>query len=876
MSAQPGGSNTCTLSTLLTNQRAIIPNYQRELAWDFRKMKKLWIDLFRHCQRLNPSAANDPYFIGAIIRNTNAGNSEIVDGQQRLVALSIISAGIRDALISTGNQDEAWEIHTQLIWDYTHTRTRLQAQDVYTTVPTAKPEQSTRKQMEPYFKLICPVYSGSSLKRNVLAGGTRGRIDANANAEWTQSSMNVHIFRNDKEICTLDLTAGMAFVHGSPTGNRIQFTAIGEDLLAGDEIWISPNTNWSDDEGIQDDYNAGTHEFYNRDFRNLYLLVRSQAEHFIIEQKEYETISSPLRVNAKSVRLKTTNEHHLFKPGSSTNSLTITDSVPTSGDFVSNYDWSEIYKGDNIHSKLKIRGELNPPPGANILMGATTTVDFEPIVYPHQGHNANPSHRAGSLKNLICDIWLVDIEFTTGNVSGKPISHFIHTNNPSHRAHLKTLDLLNALVHRIKDNPYFPSAHTQLTEQTNIAAHWTQIWDRLYKNMDKDPDVAQDFFYNWMIASKRWNPQENKRWKHKDLYPGLQQHWDSSRKLYLPNGNYDLVYLEEEFEEMNKYSELYVEGIKPETIGGTTGPIHLHKKLLFISNKMDKQWMPAYLAIRYLADVRGTTAITTLSVINGFLKSMVTLNLKYKYYPRFIAKNWSAGGTAPHSGPKFSPNDIHGVMDGNARGKWIKEIHDKIVSGALSGRTITKISQLPKDVVVGVTIPQWVAGDPCRKLVNGTGGAMSGFLWAFETVLSATSAPIGFQDAEIEHVLPKSPSYWVGALFTPTDKWYYRGSATPLHGQFVEMLGNKALIAKQLNIHVGKLSFAGKKLDQATGNPDCTDVGCTNHYNTSANYRSITAGNPSGVKNYPAWDDTEIVSRTEHMMDRIINMFNSI
>jgi len=300
--------------------------------------------------------------------------------------------------------------------------------------------------------------------------------------------------------------------------------------------------------------------------------------------------------------------------------------------------------------------------------------------------------------------------------------------------------------------------------------------------------------------------------------------------------------------------------------------------LLFILNKMDKQWMPAYLAIRYLAGSRGTSTTTTLMALNGFLTSMVTLNLKYKYYPRFIANNWSAGGPAPHDGVKFSPNDIHGVMDGNAPGKWIKEIHDEIVTGALSVPAITKISQLPKDVIDGIPIPEWVAGDPCRKLVNGSGVGMSGFLWAFETVLSGSSAPTGFHNAEIEHVLPKSPNKWVGAPFAPVDKWYSGGSATALHGEFVEMLGNKALISKQLNIHVKNFSFNGKKLDQASGNPDCNDPTrtCTNHYDTSGGYRSITAGHPNGVKSYAAWDETQIISRTEHMMDCIIGMFNSI
>jgi len=523
---------------------------------------------------------------------------------------------------------------------------------------------------------------------------------------------------------------------------------------------------------------------------------------------------------------------------------------------------------------LKINGNLDPAPGNDILRGATVAIGYEPIVNPHSPHNGQADHRAQNLARLITTLWLVEIGFQTNDKVGKPISHFIHTNNPAHRESLKTLDLLNALVHRIKDNPYHPSPHPQNVSQTNISNHWDDIWDRLYKEVDKDPGVAEDFFYNWMIASMRWNGDE--RWKKSELYPGLQAHWRDSGNLYRNDGNYDLDYLEAEFREMDAYSKIYIEGIMPENIAVGNTRKNLHKKLLFISNKMDKQWMPAYLAIRYLANEMGASETSTLDAINGFLTSMVTLNLKFRHYPRMIKKNWGGAGASPHEDSYVRAQEIHGCMDGRAPGKWIKLIHDSITGGNLTAATISAISTLPKDVVPATTIPEWSVGDPHRKYVNGGGQGMSGFLWAFETALSGNNPPSGFEEAEIEHILPKVPSKWVGGVFAPPDKWFSGGRATDLHKQFVEMLGNKALIKKQLNSHVRNFTFQGKKLNGGPVNPDCDIQGCTNHYDSAATFPSISSAHPLGVSGYTNWDEAEITSRTEEMMDKIISMFDTI
>ena len=68
-----------------------IPRYQREYEWDSEKIAEFWEDL---------SSSDEPYFLGSFIFNTekekNEGYVDIIDGQQRLITITILSAVIRD------------------------------------------------------------------------------------------------------------------------------------------------------------------------------------------------------------------------------------------------------------------------------------------------------------------------------------------------------------------------------------------------------------------------------------------------------------------------------------------------------------------------------------------------------------------------------------------------------------------------------------------------------------------------------------------------------------------------------------------------------------------------------------------------------------
>ncbi|RZK04092.1 MAG: DUF262 domain-containing protein [Flavobacterium sp.] len=83
-----------------------VPKYQRNYAWEERHVK----DLF---QDISNSIYNDEkeYFIGSIVVKSNKDDrEEVVDGQQRLVTITILLVAIRNYFKSIDDHKRAWKI----------------------------------------------------------------------------------------------------------------------------------------------------------------------------------------------------------------------------------------------------------------------------------------------------------------------------------------------------------------------------------------------------------------------------------------------------------------------------------------------------------------------------------------------------------------------------------------------------------------------------------------------------------------------------------------------------------------------------------------------------------------------------------------------
>jgi uncharacterized protein with ParB-like and HNH nuclease domain len=74
-------------------KRIIIPDYQREYEWDNDNCLTLWSDILNAFER-----GVENYFLGVIVTYINAGNSEIIDGQQRITTYILLLRAIYNNL----------------------------------------------------------------------------------------------------------------------------------------------------------------------------------------------------------------------------------------------------------------------------------------------------------------------------------------------------------------------------------------------------------------------------------------------------------------------------------------------------------------------------------------------------------------------------------------------------------------------------------------------------------------------------------------------------------------------------------------------------------------------------------------------------------
>lgn len=103
-------TSTATLGELFSNGRTYsIPRYQRDYAWSEENWEELWLDI------QNAHATKSDHYMGAIVLQVDGDRkqSTVIDGQQRLVTVSLLALSVvsylselaEDGLDAEGNRD---------------------------------------------------------------------------------------------------------------------------------------------------------------------------------------------------------------------------------------------------------------------------------------------------------------------------------------------------------------------------------------------------------------------------------------------------------------------------------------------------------------------------------------------------------------------------------------------------------------------------------------------------------------------------------------------------------------------------------------------------------------------------------------------------
>ena len=107
-----------TLRELLEGTKQFqIPLFQRRYSWEKKNCTTLWDDLMS----IYNGEVEDEYFIGTIVTQSTPGTANgvspfiVIDGQQRLITLSLLLVILRNCFITKGNKNAGAEINEQYL-----------------------------------------------------------------------------------------------------------------------------------------------------------------------------------------------------------------------------------------------------------------------------------------------------------------------------------------------------------------------------------------------------------------------------------------------------------------------------------------------------------------------------------------------------------------------------------------------------------------------------------------------------------------------------------------------------------------------------------------------------------------------------------------
>lgn len=94
----------------LSDNKLMVPIYQRSYAWEDAHVTDLFTDIFSAIGN-----SETEYFVGSIVISSNKTRFEVIDGQQRLATCSIFIAAIRDYFIEKGDENRANDLQNKYL-----------------------------------------------------------------------------------------------------------------------------------------------------------------------------------------------------------------------------------------------------------------------------------------------------------------------------------------------------------------------------------------------------------------------------------------------------------------------------------------------------------------------------------------------------------------------------------------------------------------------------------------------------------------------------------------------------------------------------------------------------------------------------------------
>ena len=117
-----------SVKTLLESGRFVVPDFQRNYAWEAKQVNEFWNDLEFITQ------SKDEHFVGSVILLSEEGNADlqVIDGQQRLTTIFMLISLIRDLMMEQETQNLQLVVNT---FDVSHEPISLLFKDLASAEP---------------------------------------------------------------------------------------------------------------------------------------------------------------------------------------------------------------------------------------------------------------------------------------------------------------------------------------------------------------------------------------------------------------------------------------------------------------------------------------------------------------------------------------------------------------------------------------------------------------------------------------------------------------------------------------------------------------------------------------------------------------------
>lgn len=750
----------------------VIPSFQRDAAWNENKVVVLWESITEFVS--TPYSADPTYhfYIGNIV--TLDSHREIVDGQQRLNAITTIACALRDVLIRLGKLNLAHELHNAIIQDQ-RGKFRYTLNEKYvTSVAALKSITSPRVRFYSGYTVHSVTLNNSSGGNKVLEIGLRGK------ATWTGYKGILHSEDG------IELNNSTTWRQGQ---NHLTIEAKMPDTFDENELVGKKLMHGVEPQKLD----------FGHEFCRAYLMIGGLFEHHFSDiELKTDFTKKKIKVGKNSIALKMDNEW-------------LTPCGFLSGDDI------EITHEDNTRTTLTQTSDaramtnvfnINHESGTEFQLKSGTAV----LPRNNQLSNINPGLASAAvlMETYVRVIQNIKFAVTNFTLYSNALEHFTITNDGTRREPLFNYDLLHAHTYHIVDQ----LSNSHQTTSDEVKSIWeTKIVDSILPARESRRDAlrkSNEFFGRYCL-SKNYVPDASSRYKweisntskpNSEIFSRLVTEMKNNPTFYSgPNPLIGIKDLYNEFARYAKYHVIMLDPIQQQELDAGTDDdkflTHKARALIYTIRSGDFDFfVPLMMSI--LDRLKGESVEDRSDIVIKTCERILYYILRYWIYANECRNHES-------DTMKLKAGDFYGMYTGPDG--WSTKITDT---------ANTAISEIPevvenqfkswvtKQKENGMKDTEWPIPQDKRNYDIDNDNHLRVILFAYQYCNTPTPKfgdlflrPKTYTDTsnqpELEHILPNTDK-------TSEDWWDWKSFKTiKTHRENKQKLGNRCLLEWHLN-----------------------------------------------------------------------------